>query len=68
MEKRGSARNCSRLVAALALLALRALPAAAENRVLRIELDGRIIEEVTYRQMVNKQLPFPWIKGRRWWK
>ena len=51
------------LVAALALLALRALPAAAEHRVLRIELDGRIIEEVTLQANGEQTITVPLDKG-----
>lgn len=51
------------LVAALALFAIRALPAAAENRVLRIELDGETLKEVPLTEGDVQTITIPLDKG-----
>ncbi|HZK25206.1 MAG TPA: NusG domain II-containing protein [Oscillospiraceae bacterium] len=47
------------LVAALALFAIRALPAAAENRELRVELNGSTIEKITLKENDVQTLTIP---------
>lgn len=51
------------LAVALLLLGMRALPAVAEERVLRIELNGEIVREVLLKEDVVQSITVPLSKG-----